>query len=247
MKTRAIVLLIAASVCHLAVAEGEALAPPHITVNGTAITEVIPDRLNWMLEVKNTGLELPKVADSHSQKVAAVLAALKDKGVPDKDLQTAQMQFSENQVYRKNEWVKEGYQATTSMAFKLSELSKYKILWQALAALGGVSVSSVSFDHSDRITLNKDTRVKALKAAKEKAEAMAQVFGSKVGEPLAVEEDMSVTDGGRGYSTANGISNFSATAAAPAGQGENGEMLAPGSMPITIRVRVTFRLLNAEN
>ena len=34
-------------------------------------------------------------------------------------------------------------------------------------------------------------------------------------------------------------------AVAAPGSGENGELIAPGSIPITIRVRVTFRLLNA--
>jgi uncharacterized protein YggE len=245
MKTHAVVSLLVVLLGRSAVAQGDALSIPHVTVNGTAITEVVPDRLNWAIEVKNTGLELPKVAETHSKSVAAVLGTLKTHGVPDKDVQTAQMEFSENRVYRRNEYVKEGYQAVTNIAFKLSELAKYKVIWQSLAGLSGVSVNGASFDHSNRINLNKETRVKALKAAKEKAEAMAEVLGAKIGEPLAVAEDLSVSDSFRGSNTYTGL-NTAQAIVSPA-QGENGESLAPGSIPITIRVRVTFRLLNAAN
>jgi uncharacterized protein YggE len=248
MKALALVSILAVLACRVAVAQADNLSVPHITVNGTAITEVVPDRLHWSVEVKNTGLDLPKVAEVHSTKVAAVLETLKASAVEDKDVQTAQMEFSENRVYRRSEWVKEGYQATTSLAFKITDLAKYKVLWESLAKLSGVSVNGVSFDHSNRIALNKETRVKALKAAKEKAEAMAAVLGAKVGEPLAVYEDLSVTEGWGGRNnynlTANNTMAQATIAAAPA---ENGETLAPGSIPITIRVRVTFRLLSEGN
>jgi uncharacterized protein YggE len=249
MKTLVLAPLVIAVVCHTAAAQVDPLSVPHITVNGTAITEVVPDRLHWALEVKNTGLELPKVAESHSKKVAAALETLKANGVADKDVQTAQMEFSENRVYRRNEWVKEGYQATTNISFKLNDLTKYKAVWQSLAGLTGVSVTGVSFDHTNRINLNKEARVKALKAAREKAEAMAGVLGSKVGEPLNVEEDLSVTEGWRSPSLVNGsnllsnVTQSQALGVAPA-EAESSGPLAPGAIPITIRVRVTFRLLN---
>ena len=75
---------------------------------------------------------------------------------------------------------------------------------------------------------------------------MAEVLGAKVGESIAVEEDLSVSEDWRGNDPSSNLTANS-QAEAPAGQGESGEMLAPGSMPITIRVRVTFRLLNAAN
>ncbi len=231
--------------CGNAPAEADALSTPHITVNGTAVKEVVPDRLHWSLEVKNTGLELPKVADQHGKKVTALLDLLKISGVPDKDVQTARMEFSENRVYRRDEWVKEGYQAQTNVSFKLEDLGKYQQLWTALANLSGVSVADVSLDHSKRIELNKETRKVALQMAREKAAAMAEVLGSKVGEPLAIEEGLIFRAGSGGMANSTANINIGAERAAP--QGENFGILSPGSIPITIRVRVTFRLLNAGN
>lgn len=241
-------VFIASLICGNVLAEVDPLSTPHITVNGTAVKEVVPDRLHWSLDVKNTGLELPKVAELHAKKVTALIDLLKANGVAEKDIQTARMEFSENRVYRRNEYVKEGYLARTQVAFKLEDLGKYKTLWTSLAELSGVSVAGVSFDHSKRIELNKETRKLALQMAKEKAAAMADVLGSKVGEPLAIDEDLSITEGwGRGNITANGFNSVVQQGVVVAPQGETEGMLAPGSIPITIRVRVTFRLLNAGN
>ena len=247
MKTKILFRLFAAAIlCGIATGQGDSLSTPHITVNGTAKKEVTPDLLLWSLEVKNTGLDLQKVAGAHAKKVTALLELLKANGIADKDVQTAQMQLAENQVYRRDEYVKEGYRADTQVSFKLEDIGKYKQLWFAVAGLSEVSVRDVSFDHSKRIELNKEVRKMALQAAKEKAAAMAEELGSKTGEPLAIEEDLSVSEGWARYSLNNRYNNVMAQQAVAApGSGENGELIAPGSIPITIRVRVTFRLLNA--
>ena len=38
---------------------------PHITVTGTYITEVAPDKMEWSLRLKNTGKDLSSVAEQH--------------------------------------------------------------------------------------------------------------------------------------------------------------------------------------
>ena len=63
--------------------EAEVTPPstPLISVTGTAITEVKPDQLHWSIEVRNTGPDLPKVADRHSALASTVLSVLKQLGV----------------------------------------------------------------------------------------------------------------------------------------------------------------------
>jgi uncharacterized protein len=166
------------------------VSSPRITVTGTVITEVTPDRLVWSLSLKNSGLELAKVAERHATVSADVLKALKELGIEDKDVQTAQMEFGENMVYREREHVKEGYFASTMIAFKLADLAKYKEVWLRLASMSHLSVNSVTYDHSRRVELQKETRKKALLAAKEKAGVMAETLEAKIGEVLAISEDM---------------------------------------------------------
>src|SRR5690349_14219519 len=47
--------------------------PPHITVYGTATTEVVPDQMRWFLHVENRGPSLDSVAAEHTSVVGAVL------------------------------------------------------------------------------------------------------------------------------------------------------------------------------
>ena len=213
---------------------------PHITVTGTVITDVTPDRLVWSLALKNTGLELAKVAEKHATLSADVLKALKELEIEDKEVQTSQMEFGENMVYRDRDHVKEGYFASTTISFKLADLAKYKVVWLRLASMSHLSVNSVTYDHSKRIELQKETRKKALLAAKEKAVVMAQTLDARVGEVLAMSEDM---DAAGGWNNRVNLNN-SIQAIVVAGDGENGGSIAPGTIPIRIRVLVTFRLLN---
>ncbi len=246
MKTLPLIPLVILLSCRWAAAEVGQTVVPHITVSGTAVTEVRPDRLQWSIEVKTTDSDLAKAADIHSKEVASVLEALKAQGIAEKDIQTAHMRFAENAVYRQNEYVKDGYKATTKILARMDDLDKYQPLWRALASLKGVSVEGVAFDHSKRIELNKETRVNALKAAKEKAAAMAEVLGAKVGEPLEVEEDL-IQPQASGYNVISNSTNRSQRSGFVEAPTDESSVLAPGSLPIMIRVRVTFRLLNPGN
>lgn len=219
-------------------------ATPHITVTGTAITEVTPDRLVWSLVLKNTGPELAKVADSHTSQLGGVLKNLQNLGIDSTTVQTSQMEFGENRVYRNSEHVKDGYYASTAITFKLADLGKYKEVWLRLASLSDLSVSGVSYEHSKRIEVQKDTRKKALLAAKEKAGIMAETLDTRIGAVLSITEE---TDASAQpvYSnrliTPNIMAQSIDTLAGDSSEGS----IAPGTIPIRTRVIVTFQLQGA--
>jgi uncharacterized protein YggE len=152
------------------------------------------------------------------------------------------MEFGDNMEYRFGSQVKEGYFASTIMRFHTSELEKYKPLWIGLADIPGVSVDNVSYDHSKRIEFQNETRQKALLLAKEKATDLAKTLGSEIREPLLIEEDLSVSEG---WQEINGSMRNSISSS---DEGANPKAdMAPGKIPITIRVKVSFRLVTAGN
>ena len=215
---------------------------PHVSVYGTATTEVVPDQMVWHLTVQNKGPKLPSVAEQQTKIVQQVLSFLTHTGIKDTEVQMSKMEFGENWEYRSNSRVKEGYFASTVVSFRSSELETYKPLWIGLADIPGVTVDNVSYDHSKRIEYQNETRQKALLLAKEKATNLAKTLGSEIREPLLIEEDLSVNEGWRGINGA-----FSNSISAP-DQGANSRAdLAPGKIPITIRVKVSFRLFTAGN
>jgi uncharacterized protein YggE len=210
---------------------------PHITVYGTATTEVIPNQMKWFLRVENRGPGLDSVATEHTAAVSLVLGLLKKSKVEESSIQTSRMEFGENWEYRSSSRVREGYIASTQIYFKMTDFEGYTPLWSALSKLNTVSISSVAYDHSQRIQYQNETREKAAAAAREKAKALARALETDILEPLEIEEDMASIEPWAG----NRMLYNSVTAANNAAQDQS-TALAPGTIPITIRVKVTFRL-----
>jgi uncharacterized protein YggE len=214
---------------------------PHITVYGTATTEVVPDQMVWSLRVENKGPVLKTVAGEHAKTVQEVLAFLKQSKVESKELQTSRMQFSENWEYRSSSRVREGYTASTAISFKTTDLDLYASLWQGLADMKVVSVQGVTYDHTRRIEIQNETRDKAIRAAKDKARASAGTLGVAIGAPLLLEEDLSASEG---WEVNMGAAMLSNARVSVSGEGQ-GPMaaIAPGTIPIRIRVKAAFQLL----
>jgi len=211
--------------------------PDHITVSGTATTEVTPDVMNWNLQVKNQEQNLEKAAETHADAVSTVLDFLNAQNLPQNSIQTSGMRFGQNWTYQGREQVKDGYFASTDISFKVKDLTKYTKLWIGLSRLTNVTLNGVYYDHSQRIKYRNTTRKNALLAAKSKAEGLANALGSKIGRPLSIEE---VSENYGLRSSNLNMSNSITSAAGASGDSTN---LAPGQIPITMRVRVSFLLI----
>ena len=82
---------------------------------------------------------------------------------------------------------------------------------------------------------------KALLAAKVKAEQMAETLNAKVGDILSINEDFEALESSRSKSPYNTLLN--AVAAIPNGLENPENVLTPGTIPILIRVKTTFRIV----
>ena len=161
---------------------------PHVVVFGTAETEVIPDELHWNLSVKTLSGTVVEVSKNHSDDVSSVLNYLKESGLTTDNVKTSRMQLNENVVYRNKSRLKEGYFAFTSISFKTTEFHDYLKYWKQLANFNNLTINSVAFAISNRIIIQNETRIIAVKKAKEKAVSLAGALGAQVLEPLLIEE-----------------------------------------------------------
>jgi uncharacterized protein YggE len=233
-------LLCLSAVIFATVCSAAEIELPHVSVFGTAVTEVQPDLLRWRVSIACRGLDVTAVADEHTSDVAAALAFLKQQGILPAETQTARMQLSEHREYRNNSWVKEGYDASTDIAFTSKDLSAYRGLWLGLSKLKGATINSAAWDSSKRIEVQNTTRLDALKAAKEKATAMVSALGVRLAEPLAIEELPASLDDSR-YNRYAG-NNFRQLLRE--GSDADGDAVAPGSIEIRVRVKVAFRIVS---
>jgi uncharacterized protein len=136
----------------------------------------------------------------------------------------------------------------------LKEVAKFDSFLDILLRLEGVTVQNIDFRTNDLRKHKDQARSLAIKAAKEKAEAMAGDLGQKLGKPITITEDInrwwsyySFYYGyygyyGSGYGSANSTAN--AVVNAPtSGETLGGDTsLAPGQISISAKVTVTFEL-----
>ena len=206
---------------------------PHVTVFGTAVKEVVPDKMLWSVQVMNKDQLLEDVTKKHIDIVERVTALLNSEGIKE-DLQTTRMEFGENWNYRNGNRLKEGYFARTFITFSMTDFLKYKKIWLGLAAINDVSVQNVGYDHTDRINIQNETRVRALHEAKKKAAILAESIGSKIAEPIVIEEEWGGDDVVMNNVRMKQAATFDA-------QGESS--VSPGLISIRMRLKASFRLV----
>ncbi len=107
----------------------------HISVYGNAEMEVVPNLMHWTVNVTNKGTNLQSVSTQHTQLVKKAINIISSAGVKKNKIQTNNMQFGENWVYKNQSRLKEGYTASTKINFELTSLEKYEALWLALAKM----------------------------------------------------------------------------------------------------------------
>ena len=214
------------------------LSPRPITTLGTATIQVVPDKMVWRLQVKTLHPEDPaRSAAEHQKQVALVLDKLQGFGIDKELIQTSGMRLGEDwdTAHRQRKFL--GYEATTGITFTLKDFSRYERIWIELSRVSGLAILGVNLDHSDRISFQDRARVDAVKAARRKAADMAEALEVKLGPPLEVEE---IQSGSSGPWPAMKMMQNSVSEMAGGGGLE--PSLAPGKIPVTVKVRCVFEL-----
>jgi hypothetical protein len=129
-----------------------------------------------------------------------------------------------------------GYIASTEVVFTAKKLEAYNALWTGIAQQKNASVAGVEFETSDRIRLQEETRLSALRVARAKAEKMAAELGARLGETLAIEEVVP-----EWFNPAANRVNLATNSGNSEGPNED---IAVGTVAIRQKVKVVFRLIS---
>ena len=214
--------------------------PPLVTTTGNSEVKVVPDLadLRFDIELRNTNLKTALAQEA--EKMSQLVAALKAAGIGERDLQTSQVTI--NPVYQRDD----GTQAETAkIAFfsvsqtvgcTLRDIQKITAITTRAIDAGANRVSGVTLRTSKLRQYRDQARVMAVKAAKEKALALAGELGSKVGKPHSITEQSSEIP-----TLLLGNSFAQNVAAAPGDSGSN-SAFEPGTISISATVTVAFVL-----
>lgn len=240
----AIVLAVVLSGPTVAADSGDASGS--ITVTGEAEVRVAPDEVILTLGVETWNKDLATAKRENDKIVAAVLNLTTKHGIESRHVQTDYVSIEpryRNGYYEDRDFI--GFFVRKTISITLRDLTKFEgLLTDALSA--GVNyVHGIEFRTTELRKHRDEARALAIRAAGEKAAALAGELGRKVGEPVTIQEQGS--GWWSGYNAWWG-SQWGGTMSQNVIQEIGGQSfsddgtVAPGQIEVTSRVSVTFQL-----
>lgn len=157
-----------------------------IHVSGTSETEVTPDIIYIGMSLKeyfkdNNSKKKVEITDLENQLVAAVLKA----GIAKEDLMINNVSSYNYATEKKKN---PDFLASKQYRLKVSDLNKFNQIMSAVDTKGIAYTNIESYDYSKMDALKKDLKIKALLAAKEKANYMVTALGEKLGGVIEIQD-----------------------------------------------------------
>jgi uncharacterized protein YggE len=201
-----------------------------IYVSGTATVEAAPDMAQAQLGVQTFAKTVDEAMAENNTRTAAVLAALAQEGVAAKDLQTVSFNLYPQQDPKgEDPTLILGYWVNNTVEVKIRDLSRVGRVLQAGIAAGANTSYGLAFTLSDPDSLRQEARQEAVEDARNRAEALAEGAGVKLGKVIRIQESSSYY--GPVYARAD------------AAVGSGAEVpLQPGELEVTAQVEVVFEI-----
>jgi uncharacterized protein YggE len=239
------------SFVHGQVPRGLVCPPPEpmISVSGAAEIRVVPDEVVLRFSIEDRDQKLADAVKACDTSTAAVLAFVKAAGIADKDVQSDFITIEPVFDRRDGDesMAPRFFRAGRGFAVRLRDVAKFDALLEGILTSGADRVEDVEF-RTTALRKHRDlARQQAVRAAREKAVALAGELGAKVGKPVSIHE----TSGGGVRNGSSGRGDRWATAqniVQDAGRGDAtpetdpDQKLAAGMIGVTSRVDVTFTL-----
>lgn len=213
-----------------------------INVTGDAEVKVIPDEVVINMAVETNNTDLDKAREENDKKVSSILAMVRKLGVEEKFIQTDYLSVEPrydyiNQYENERERRFLGYFMTKSISVTLRDVSKFEKLIADALKLGTNYVRGITFQTTELRKHRDQARLMAIRAAKEKATALATELGQKVGKPMYISESSENVP--VMYKSVRMMQNASWS---DGSGGSSDEVIALGQIEIKASVSVTFEL-----
>lgn len=199
-----------------------------ITVIGTGEVKVTPDTATVQIGVQTDGASSQEALEANNTRIAAVIAKLKELGIDEKDIQTSGLNIFPR--YSEDGSNITGYQVSNTLSVTIRNLAQAGDLLDSVVKAGANQVYGISLSVADASSFEAQAREEALKAAKQKAEQLAQASGGSVGQVLVVTE------------TIGSLPVLPVAYAADMAAGNAKLAVQPGEQTISLQVQVTYEL-----
>lgn len=231
----------AAAAIGVAAMLGSAAAaqPAPVLANGTLLTLTAEGRTTRAPDVAEVSGGVVTVAPTaaaamrdNAAKMTAVVAAVKQAGIADRDIQTTGLSLQPQYRYDNNAPpVLTGYQATNTVSLRIRKIDQTGKLLDTLVQVGVNQISGPNFVVENSSAALDEARVAAVKAGRARADLYAGAAGLKVKRIVSISEAGGYDPGPRPMMMK---ASMDAAPAAPP--------VAPGEVALTVSVTMAFEL-----
>lgn len=220
-----------------AIAAGHTL----LTVNAQGSSTRTPDMAVYSAGVTTQGATASEALSANSTQMNRVMAALKQAGVADKDIQTSNLNL--NPIYAQPRRLPDGshedgqqriigYQATNTVSVRQRKLGDMGKVIDALVRAGANQVNGPNFMLAEPDAAQDEARVEAMKNARARADLYARSAGLRVTRIVSISESGGYAPMPVMYMRKEAMD----VAAAPPAP------VAPGELEMNVNVTVQFEL-----
>jgi uncharacterized protein len=221
VKVFAAILLVASSVF----AADE--APKRtVQVRGTGSISAAPDRVSFVAGVDTASPSLKTAFADNKRVVAAVLKAMRDRGVTEAEMRTAN--FAINVQYENEKRSSRYYLVTNGVTVTRSKTDDVAGLIEAAVDAGANNVNSIVYSIADPAPLQDAALERAFADARARAQHLAAAAGRQVGDPIEITTE--------GFYAPQSVNEAITVTASPALD------VLSGTKTVTAMVVVTFEL-----
>jgi uncharacterized protein YggE len=167
--------------------------PPRIMVIGDGESTIAPDMALLSLSVMREAATAREALTANNDAMAAVISAMKEAGIEERDLQTAGVQIAPRYDYTpKPDGSQDAklvaYQVTNTLSVRVRDLAKTGEILDKAVSLGVNQGGGISFTNGDPTKVMADARKEAVADAVARATTLTEAAGVKLGKILEISE-----------------------------------------------------------
>ena len=202
-----------------------------IVAGGEATVRRVPDLAVVSLAVTVGDKQPGPARDQANRRASAILAHVRDLGVPDSDVQAPSLVVHPLYDYGRGAPKLTGYEASRPITIRVRQVELLGPLLDALVDDGATQVQGTAMELAEPEAARQDALTNAVGIARSRAEAMAAAAGVKLGQPIRIEEE----EASAGPMPRGAVLRMAAQEAAPT-------EVAAGEIEISAAVRAWFKV-----
>jgi uncharacterized protein len=161
-----------------------------VTITGEGTVAAVPDNAVIRVGVSSQGKTARAASDANAHEMNIVLAAMKDSGIAERDVQTTSLSLQPQYDTRQPGGARlVGFRVNNQISVRVRDISKLAALLDRAIAAGANEMSGIEFRVSNEAKLLDQARGAAIADAHRKAELYAHAAGMQVGRVVAISED----------------------------------------------------------